>query len=57
MRIKNIIRKKRYFVSIFYAKRVRKHRYIMIYTVEKDIAYVVEIHHELEDYRNSIIIE
>ena len=30
-----------------------RHRYVMLYTIEDDTAYIVEIHHELEDYRNS----
>ncbi len=28
----------------------RRHRYTILYRVEEDIAYVIEIHHELEDY-------
>ncbi len=30
----------------------RKHRYVMLYTIDKNVVYVVEIHHELEDYRD-----
>ena len=32
----------------------QRHRYIMLFRVDENVATVVEIHHELEDYENKI---
>lgn len=33
----------------------QKHRYFMLYRIEKDIVYVDDIFHELQDYENRMI--
>lgn len=32
----------------------RKHKYLMVYSLQRDTAYVIGIYHDLQDYENAL---
>ena len=41
-------------VSVQAQAHFRKHKYLMVYTVDKDRAYVEGIYHDLQDYEGIL---
>lgn len=35
--------------------RFKKHQYIMVYTIDADVAYIEGIYHDLQDYENALL--